>query len=75
MSDPHPLLRSYGRLKSRPIKPRQAALMEARLPGLRIPPGSVDPQALMPAAHEVSWKSASAAENTWPPRRPVRPTC
>ena len=53
MSDPHPLLRSYGRLKSRPIKPRQAALVEARLPGLRIPLGSVDPQALMPAAHEV----------------------
>ena len=33
MSDDHPLLRSYGRLKSRPIKPRQAALMESLLPG------------------------------------------
>ena len=33
----HPLLRSYGRLKSRPIKPRQAALVETRLPALRPP--------------------------------------
>jgi len=49
----HPPLRSYGRLKSRPIKPRQAALVETRLPGLRIPPGPVDPTALMPAARET----------------------
>ena len=49
----HPLLRSYGRLKSRPIKPRQAALVEARLPELRIPPGPVDAAALMPGARET----------------------
>jgi tRNA (guanine-N7-)-methyltransferase len=53
MSDAHPLLRSYGRLKSRPIKPRQAALVESRLPGLRIPAGAVDLPALMPDAREV----------------------
>jgi len=53
MSDAHPLLRSYGRLKSRPIKPRQAALVESRLPGLRIPAGVVDLPALMPDAREV----------------------
>lgn len=53
MSDAHPLLRSYGRLKSRPIKPRQAALVESRLPGLRIPPGAVDPEALKPDARET----------------------
>jgi tRNA (guanine-N7-)-methyltransferase len=53
VSDPHPPLRSYGRLKSRPIKPRQAALVETRLPGLRIPSGPVDPAALAPAAREV----------------------
>jgi tRNA (guanine-N7-)-methyltransferase len=53
MSDAHPLLRSYGRLKSRPIKPRQAALMETRLPELRIPGGPVSPGELMPAAREV----------------------
>ena len=41
MSEEHPHLRSYGRLKSRPIKPRQAALMETLLPTLRLPPGPV----------------------------------
>lgn len=53
MSDHHPPLRSFGRLKSRPIKPRQAALMETRLPGLRIPAGPVDAAALMPGAAET----------------------
>ena len=53
MSDVHPPLRSYGRLKSRPIKPRQAALVETRLPGLRIPTGPVDPKGLMPSAQET----------------------
>ncbi len=53
MPDAHPPLRSFGRLKSRPIKPRQAALMETRLPGLRIPAGPVDTSALMPTAREV----------------------
>ena len=54
MSEPHhPPLRSFGRLKSRPIKPRQAALVEERLPGLRIPGGAVDPLALMPGARET----------------------
>ncbi len=53
MSDAHPLLRSYGRLKSRPIKPRQAALVESLLPGLRVPPGPVDPKSLMPDAREI----------------------
>jgi tRNA (guanine-N7-)-methyltransferase len=54
MSDAHhPPLRSFGRLKARPIKPRQAALMEMRLPALRIPTGPVDPAALMPGARET----------------------
>jgi tRNA (guanine-N7-)-methyltransferase len=53
MSDHHPPLRSFGRLKSRPIKPRQAALMETRLPGLRIPSGVVDASALMADARET----------------------
>lgn len=34
LSDEHPLIRSYGRIKSRAIKPRQAGLVEARLPEL-----------------------------------------
>ena len=41
MSDPHPPLRSYGRLKSRPIKPRQAALVKSLLPQVRVPAGPV----------------------------------
>ena len=41
MSEARPPNRSFGRLKSRPIKPRQAALMETLLPRLRIPPGPV----------------------------------
>jgi tRNA (guanine-N7-)-methyltransferase len=54
MSDPsHPPLRSYGRLKSRPIKPRQAALVETLLPTLRPPVEPFDPRALMPGAAEA----------------------
>jgi tRNA (guanine-N7-)-methyltransferase len=53
MSDPHPPLRSYGRLKTRTIKPRQAALVENLLPALRPPPGPFDPRRLMPGAAEV----------------------
>jgi tRNA (guanine-N7-)-methyltransferase len=54
MTDPsHPLLRSYGRLKSRPIKPRQAALLETLLPSIRPPAGPFDPRGLMPGAAEV----------------------
>lgn len=49
MSD-HPPLRSYGRLKTRAIKPRQAALMETLLPKLRVPQAPFDPRGLMPAA-------------------------
>jgi len=53
MSDHHPPLRSFGRLKSRPIKPRQAALMETRLPSLRVPAGPVDLAGLEPDAREA----------------------
>lgn len=53
MSDPRPPLRSYGRLKTRTIKPRQAALMQSLLPGLRPPAGPFDPRALKPDAAEV----------------------
>lgn len=52
MTDPAPL-RSFGRLKSRPIKPRQAALMDDRLPGLRPPEHAFDPRELMPGAREA----------------------
>ena len=53
MSDQHPPLRSYGRLKSRPIKPRQAALMETLLPALRVPAGPIEPSRLMPGCAEA----------------------
>ena len=53
MSDAHPPLRSYGRLKTRTIKPRQAALMETLLPRLRPPATPFDPQTLMPGAPEA----------------------
>ena len=54
MSDPsHPPMRSYGRLKSRPIKPRQAALMETLLPAIRPPAGAFDPRTLMADAPEA----------------------
>lgn len=49
----HPLLRSYGRIKSRPIKPRQAALVESLLPQLRPPEGPFDPRALMEGSQEA----------------------
>lgn len=49
----HPPLRSFGRLKSRPIKPRQAALMDTLLPDIRVPQQPFDPAALMPGAAEV----------------------
>lgn len=49
----HPPLRSFGRLKSRPIKPRQAALMDSLLPRLRAPLEDFDPRTLMPAARDV----------------------
>ena len=53
MTDAHPPLRSYGRLKTRTIKPRQAALMESLLPGLRPPNAPFDPRTLAPDAREV----------------------
>jgi tRNA (guanine-N7-)-methyltransferase len=49
----HPPLRSYGRLKTRTIKPRQAALMETLLPTLRPPTEPFDPRDLKPDAEEV----------------------
>ncbi|MFN3521460.1 MAG: tRNA (guanosine(46)-N7)-methyltransferase TrmB [Phenylobacterium sp.] len=49
----HPPMRSFGRIKSRPIKPRQAALMDTLLPRIRIPDGTIELSALAPGAAEV----------------------
>jgi tRNA (guanine-N7-)-methyltransferase len=53
VTDAHPPLRAFGRIKSRPIKARQAALLETLLPSIRPPSGAFDPYALMPGATEV----------------------
>lgn len=50
---PHAPLRSFGRLKSRPIKPRQAALMETLLPEIRVPAEAFEPRTLMPGAAQA----------------------
>jgi len=49
-------LRSFGRIKSRAVKPRQAALFETLMPLIRLPDpaaGPIDVGALMPSATEV----------------------
>jgi len=49
-------LRSFGRIKSRTLKPRQAALMTDLLPKIAVADpaaGPIDPQALMPDAREI----------------------
>lgn len=49
-------MRSYGRIKSRVLKPRQASLMDSLLPRVSLPDpkvGPLDPAALMPGAEEV----------------------
>ena len=40
-------------MRGRPIKPRQAALVDTLLPRLALPEASFDPRALMPGAREV----------------------
>jgi tRNA (guanine-N7-)-methyltransferase len=48
-------LRSFGRIRSRTIKPRQAALMDTLLPKIALDPaaGPIDPRALAPRASEA----------------------
>lgn len=49
-------LRSFGRIKSRAVKPRQAALFETLMPSIRLPDpsaGPIDVTALMPEATEA----------------------
>jgi len=56
MTDAHPPLRSFGRIKSRVIKPRQADLLEHLLPKVALPDpaaGPIDPCATMPDAAAV----------------------
>jgi tRNA (guanine-N7-)-methyltransferase len=55
MSDPTwGPMRSFGRIKSRTLKPRQAALMETLLPRISPDPSApIEPQDLMPGAREA----------------------
>ena len=53
MQQPHGPLRSFGRIKSRVLKPNAAARMDGLLPQLSIPEGPLDPQVLMHGATEV----------------------
>ena len=53
MTDSHPPLRTFGRVRSRVIKPRQAALMTSLLPRIAVPEGPFDPRALAPDAEEI----------------------
>lgn len=53
MDPGRPPLRSFGRLKSRPIKPRRAALMESLLPRIACPAEPFEPKSLVPGAREA----------------------
>lgn len=49
-------MRSFGRIRSRTLKPRQAALFDSLLPAIAVPDplaGPIDPATLMPGAREV----------------------
>jgi tRNA (guanine-N7-)-methyltransferase len=50
-------LRTFGRLKSRSLKPRQSRLMDELLPTIAAPVATFDPRELSPAAREV-WLEA-----------------
>jgi tRNA (guanine-N7-)-methyltransferase len=49
---PRPI-RTFGRTKSRTVKPAQAALLTQMLPSLAVPAGPLDPATLRPQARET----------------------
>jgi len=50
----HPPIRSFGRVRSRTLKPKQAGLIETLLPLIALDPTApIDPSTLMPGAAEV----------------------
>ena len=53
MAEAPPAIRTFGRIKARAIKPRQAALLDTLLPKIATPPGPFDPVTLAPNAAEV----------------------
>ncbi|MAW81319.1 MAG: tRNA (guanosine(46)-N7)-methyltransferase TrmB [Parvularcula sp.] len=54
MADEKYIPRLYGRQQDKPLKPRQARLMETLLPRIAVPvDGPIDPAALFPQAEEI----------------------
>ena len=53
MAEAPPAIRTFGRIKSRPIKPRQAALIETLLLRIATPREPFDPRTLAPDTREV----------------------
>ncbi len=53
MSESHTPLRSFGRIRGRTIKPRQAALMQTLLPNISLATTPFDPLTLMPDATAI----------------------
>ena len=53
MTEGPPAIRTFGRIRSRPIKRRQVALIETLLPKIATPREPFDPRALAPNAKEV----------------------
>jgi tRNA (guanine-N7-)-methyltransferase len=53
MNDGHRPIRTFGRLRSRPIKPAQAGLLDTLLPRIATPSSSFDPAVLAPWATET----------------------
>lgn len=49
---PYPPLRSFGRIKSRALKPNQARVLKDLGPDLALPDGPLDPGRLFPAASQ-----------------------
>jgi len=48
-----PPIRTFGRIRSRPVKARQARLLETLLPKIATPAGPFDPRTLAPGAAEI----------------------
>ena len=56
MTEERYIPRLYGRRQDKPLKPRQARLMESLLPRIAVPDpeaGAIDPEALLPQAEEL----------------------
>jgi len=50
---PHGPLRSFGRIKARPVKPRQQALLDTLLPEIAVPNAAFEPCDLAPETTET----------------------